>query len=660
MNAPLSPIKFRPDRTRDLNMSVASPRPSVLRAPASAPLGQILLDQGLITQANLNRALALQKRWSAPLGQILISEDCVSDISVARALSLQAGKVFVDLDKSPPDPRLMAKFTAAECLKLGFLPYRLQGGAFVIALTLQADIAEVSRRLPPGYSNLRFVAVLERQLHLALQKSCAPELSKAAEMQTPARYSCRNWSTKRACLVTGALAGVFVLAVMLTGAQAVAVLFYIAIGVLLINSVLKAACLAALPFKRAQARPLKHIQADGAQVLPKFSILVPLFKEQDIATALVKRLEKIDYPRALLEVCLIVEADDPVTRRALHKDQLPGWMRVIRVPQGTLKTKPRAMNYALNFTTGSLIGVYDAEDAPAPNQLHVVAQRFAEVDPKVACLQGILSFYNGHTNWLSRCFSFEYAGWFRVMLPGLQKIGFAIPLGGTTLFFRRDVLIKLGAWDSHNVTEDADLGMRLARHGYRSEMIETITEEEANSRVWPWIRQRSRWLKGYAITWAVHMRNPLKLLRELGAWKFTGFQVLFLGTLAAFLLAPLFWWNVVAFVFGLPNPVLQQIDGTTLAFVTASFIASEVVTLSVFLTAALKLEKRPNLAWLLTLPTYFIFGTLAAYRGGIELLFRPFFWDKTAHGMFGGAQIDQTKPTPAEPVNRKIFSRRQF
>jgi cellulose synthase/poly-beta-1,6-N-acetylglucosamine synthase-like glycosyltransferase len=190
------------------------------------------------------------------------------------------------------------------------------------------------------------------------------------------------------------------------------------------------------------------------------------------------------------------------------------------VPLGTLQTKPRALNYALSFAKGSIIGVYDAEDAPAPDQLHVVVNRFAQRGPEVVCLQGQLDFYNSHSNWLAHCFTVEYATWFRIMLPSLERLGLAIPLGGTTLFFRRDILESLGGWDAHNVTEDADLGIRLARHGYRTEIIDTVTQEEANARAWPWVKQRSHWLKGYAITYGVHMRSPLKLWRDLGAWRF--------------------------------------------------------------------------------------------------------------------------------------------
>ena len=194
------------------------------------------------------------------------------------------------------------------------------------------------------------------------------------------------------------------------------------------------------------------------------------------------------------------------TRDALERQALPGWVRVIPVPDAQLRTKPRALNYAMLFARGTVVGVYDAEDAPDPDQIHRVVACFHRGPPTLACVQGVLDFYNPRTNWLARCFTIEYASWFRVILPGMQRLGLAVPLGGTTLFFRRDILDRLGGWDAHNVTEDADLGIRLARHGYYTQLLDTVTQEEANCHVLPWIKQRSRWLKGYAVTWLVHMR----------------------------------------------------------------------------------------------------------------------------------------------------------
>lgn len=386
---------------------------------------------------------------------------------------------------------------------------------------------------------------------------------------------------------------------------------------------------------------------DGAPLIiarmPTVSILVPLYKEREIAARLVKRLNRLDYPKELLDICLVVEADDHVTRDTLDRIGLPGHIRQIAVPERALKTKPRALNYALDFCRGAIVGVYDAEDAPSPDQIHRVVHRFHERGQDVACLQGVLDFYNAKTNWLSRCFTVEYAVWFRVILPGLSRLGLVVPLGGTTLFFRRAALEKLGGWDAHNVTEDADLGVRLARHGYRAELIDIVTEEEANCRFWPWIKQRSRWLKGYAITWAVHMRSPAKLWSDLGAWRFFGVQLLFLGTISQFLLAPLLWsfWMIPL---GLPHP-MTAVASSWLVYVTASgFILSESISIAIGIYAVRGPRHRFLIPWVPTLYFYFPMAALASYKGVIELLTRPFFWDKTTHGVFD-------VPDPAEAPN---------
>ena len=254
--------------------------------------------------------------------------------------------------------------------------------------------------------------------------------------------------------------------------------------------------------------------------------MVPLLRESEIAETLVKRLSRLTYPKALLDVVLVLEEGDATTRATLERTELPKWMRVIEVPASDgLTTKPRALNYALDFCRGSLIGIWDAEDAPAPSQIEDVVEHFHHADEDVVCLQGILDYYNPRANWMARCFTIEYATWWRLVIPGIAKLGLVVPLGGTTLFFRRDKLIELGGWDAHNVTEDADLGVRLARAGYRTEIIPTVTMEEANCRVWPWVRQRSRWLKGFAITWAVHMQKPRQTLKDLGLYRFLGLQV---------------------------------------------------------------------------------------------------------------------------------------
>jgi cellulose synthase/poly-beta-1,6-N-acetylglucosamine synthase-like glycosyltransferase len=321
-------------------------------------------------------------------------------------------------------------------------------------------------------------------------------------------------------------------------------------------------CLTALKIAAAIAAlraPLPGPMPASDAIPPVVSIIVALYNEADIAPRLVRRLAQIDYPADLMDVILAVEAEDHITLDALADAELPPWMRVVVVPEGQVKTKPRALNHAFDHARGAIIGVYDAEDAPDPDQLHRVVERFQRSGPEVACLQGVLDYYNPRTNWLSRCFTIEYAGWFRLVLPGLARLGLVVPLGGTTLFFRREVLDRLGAWDAHNVTEDADLGMRLARMGYRCRTITSRTYEEATFHLGAWSKQRTRWLKGWMQTLLVHTRQPVRLVREMGLTGAAAFVTLLGGTLLSALVHPvsigLVAWQ--AWSGDLPRPAMR-------------------------------------------------------------------------------------------------------
>ena len=294
------------------------------------------------------------------------------------------------------------------------------------------------------------------------------------------------------------------------------------------------------------------------------------------------------------------------------------------------------MNYALPFCRGDIVGIYDAEDRPDPGQIRAVVHHLQSAAPEVACVQGYLDFYNGSQNWLARCFTLEYAIWFRVVLLGVQRLGLPIPLGGTSVFIRRGVLEQLGGWDAHNVTEDADLGMRLARFGYRCEMIASTTLEEANCRVGPWIRQRSRWLKGYAVTWATHMRRPRALWRDLGPAGFVGFQVLFLGAITSYLALPAFWVLGLAGQ-GLGLPVFQGMPAWLVAGFVASMLAGQAVMLATAAVAARDAARPGLLPWVAILPLYWPLGAIAAWRAVGEIFTRPSFWHKTEHGVSGAS-----------------------
>ncbi len=595
------------------------------RKPA---LGVQLLRSGVVSSDEMLSALAHQGREAGRLPDVLRARGLVVERDLLEVEAKNWGIKVIDLEQSLPDPRLIDAVGASTCLRHGLVPWRSVGGVTVVALSQPDEFHQLRPMLEDRLGPVSGALASPRAIVAAVHAWRGPTLAQAAENRVAAAESCRNWpKLHRAPRTMVALIGLVALALAAPVGLGLGLLAFAMISLALLVGLKLAATLAAL---RGDP-PLPQPASDA--ILPVVSILVALYRESDIAPRLVRRLARLDYPEELLDVILAVEAEDQVTIDALATAELPPWMRVIVVPQGEVKTKPRALNHALTFARSAIIGVYDAEDAPDPDQLRQVVARFQRSGPEVACLQGILDYYNPRTNWLSRCFTIEYAGWFRLILPGIARLGLVVPLGGTTLFFRRSVLEALGGWDAHNVTEDADLGIRLARHGYRTDLIATVTEEEANCRPLPWVKQRSRWIKGYMMTWAVHMRSPALLWRQLGPRAFLGFQVMFLGTIAQFVLAPLLLSFMVV-PFGLPHPLFQALPTAAVWGMAAIFALSELVNLSIGLIGTRRTRHGLSLWWVPTMKLYFPLASLAAYKALFELATRPFYWDKTTHGLF--------------------------
>lgn len=608
-------------------------------APPRRAVGQILLDMGALQTGDLLRALALQSRQDALLGDILLAHDMITEAQLAAALARQFSTVVIDPVAQPPDPRLIDQLGPKQCISLGCLPWRRAGGTTVIACSRPDMFAQHRQAVAAVFGPVAVVLITTSQLHAALLQSRRSALRLFAETCVAPAESCRHWMVGRARVWgVGSIVALTLLAIILPF-WTFSILVAVAVISLALSTALKLAALVAHLRTRRSAAPRSMLNgplSSGGFKLPLISIMIPLYREADVIPRLLNRLSKLAYPVELLDVLLIVEERDHTTQIALAQQPLPSWARTITVPHAVLKTKPRALNFALNFAKGTIIGVYDAEDAPEADQLYRVARRFAAADDRLACLQGVLDFYNPTTNWLSRCFTIEYAAWFRIILPGLEKLGLVLPLGGTTLFFRRDILEDLGGWDAHNVTEDADLGIRLARHGYRTELLPTTTFEEANCHVIPWIKQRSRWLKGYAITYAVHMRDPKLLLSQLGMRRFLGLQVLLLGTLLQFLLTPVLW-SFWLLLFGLGHPFDGLLPMWLAVTFATLFLLSEVSNLTINLIALRQRHHRALRIWTPSLHFYFPLAALAAYKGLWELMSTPFYWDKTAHGKYHAA-----------------------
>ncbi|SDY45977.1 glycosyltransferase family 2 protein [Citreimonas salinaria] len=609
------------------------------------PLGRILIEDGVLSPKALLGAMAEAGRLSRPLAQVIAADALVPPEALLRAQAEHYGAMVLRRAAMTPNPDALALVPADICLAHGILPWIKLGDTLVVATARPESFDAARAAMPDLPEKLVMALTMEQDIHDTIAEHHGAALARAAETARSAEVSCRDMDSA----TPGAIAAGLLFAVGCAVALWVAPHWFFAAALtlalisLVVSQGIKLAALAALP-RRPRPRPVEALP----DAPPTVTLMVPLFQEEAIADALLHRLSRLRYPKSALEILLVLEAGDERTKAALARITLPPWVRSICVPPGRITTKPRALNYALNYACGTIIGILDAEDSPAPDQIDHVVARFARAPHDVACLQGILDFYNPRANWLSRCFAVEYAAWFRVLLPGLAKLGFVVPLGGTTVYIRREALAATGGWDAHNVTEDADLGILLARRGYVTELIPTVTREEANNRFWPWIRQRSRWLKGYAITWWVHNRRPAALMRDVGFWRFWGVQAVFLTTVLQFVLAPVLWsfWLIV---FGLPHPLDAMLEPEVRSTLVATFLAAEAVTILIGAAALLRSPHRGLIPWVPTLFAYHPLGTLAIYRGLWEMLTRPFYWDKTQHGRSGPDTPDADTP-PDEAV----------
>ncbi len=372
--------------------------------------------------------------------------------------------------------------------------------------------------------------------------------------------------------------------------------------------------------------------------LPVYTILVPAYHEAELIARTIAALENLDYPADRLDIRLLLEEDDLKTIAAarLAPGALP--REIVLIPKGLPRTKPKACNVGLVGAKGVLVTIYDAEDRPEPLQLRRAVAAFRRLPPLVACLQAKLSYHNIHQNLLTRWFTAEYETWFSLMLPALARIGGPVPLGGTSMHIPRAILQAVGAWDPFNVTEDADLGIRLQRLGYEVAVLDSTTLEEANSDVVNWVRQRSRWYKGYLQTWLVHMRQPVRLWREVGGRAFLGINLLLGAVPLVAVLNPIFWALTVVWFLAQPHALTVLLPAPVYYPALASMLAGNFLALYVSVIA-IRVRRRPDLLPAVILsPLYWGLMSIAAIRALAQLLVAPSFWEKSVHGL---------DPTPA-------------
>ncbi len=590
-----------------------------------------------IDEATLARASAIAVRWGVHPHEVLIANGWLAAEDYYRALAGICGAPF-KAKLGGADVAPTANASPRQCLASGLLKERARSRSFVLApdRLRPNGLREMLARLSPH----TFSLASPEAVRSAICRHFAPSFARHAVEGLALRHPDQSAQARpalwqRLAFVLGATAilGALVLAPVKTIwalTLALALLFVPLIAFRLI---------AAWGLMREGTREPTAPPRLPEYELPIYTILVPLYREAHMLPGLIQALTRLDWPTAKLDIKLILEAVDPETIAVAQAMRLPGDVEIVVVPELHPRTKPKALNYALPLARGEYVVIYDAEDRPERDQLRRALHAFRSGPPNLAAVQAKLNLYNAADNWLTRQFTIEYCALFDALLPALDRLKLPIPLGGTSNHFRVSALKWLMAWDPFNVTEDADLGMRLARKGYRCQVLPSTTYEEAPRRFMCWLRQRTRWLKGYVQTWLVHMRSPAALWRELGPRGFFAFQIMVGGTVLSALVHP---WFYVLLGFELAHGGLlarpMSLFGWPFWLIAwINLLTGYLASMALGLLGVRRRSYRDLLKHIPLMPLYWLLISAAAYRAIFQFMTARFEWEKTEHGLAQGS-----------------------
>lgn len=601
--------------------------------PSRPPcLGAYLLAQGWLHPAEHTAAVALQAQTHERFGAILLAHGWITRRQLARALAAIWDLAYVEVADCP-FPNAAAPWTLAQAIEHHAVIWRVREAYLFVAVTdrpspaLYMALADTfpgatwEFAVTPPWDFQRF---LRHHYGEALQTAATttllrrhPEESAARVLTFPQQMGAIGFlGLVLAGLITHGTTTLALLNLGLTSVFAAAVCFKWLLAVI-----------GGVPQGDAAPPPVPPA------ALPLYTLLIPVYQEAPLIPQLLEAIAALDYPPEKLEVLLLIESDDAATWTAAMAAQPPAYVHLIQVPPGQPRTKPRACNVGLHLAHGEYLVIYDAEDRPDPDQLLKAAAAFAQAPPDVICLQAALNYYNQSSNRLTRLFTLEYSYWFDQMLPGLQRLGMPIPLGGTSNHFRTAALRALDGWDPYNVAEDADLGVRAAARGYRVAVLPSTTWEEATAHVPNWLRQRSRWLKGYLQTFLVHNRTPGALIRRVGWRSALGTWLLIGGTplgSLAYLPSALCFGDWLA----THNPALAALfPPPVLAIGLWNLLVGTALGIYLSMLAVWRRRQYALTGDSLLTPIYWMLHSLAAYKGLVQLITRPFYWEKTRHGL---------------------------
>jgi cellulose synthase/poly-beta-1,6-N-acetylglucosamine synthase-like glycosyltransferase len=606
-------------------------------SPTDGAIADLLVQRRFMTLEQLDEAAQKASAWGVGLVDVVLANRWIKPQQFYQTLARHFDLPFVDLMANPPEQELLQEGLADEYTRRLVMPWRRRNGRLVIATARPGPETVVFVRSQWG-AEVDFVVTSKFDILWQVQRifrdfqsqQAVYELAELDPGMSARRVVTPMQLVSLLALLTALAAGIaFAPIATLIAINLVMTVFYLG------NFIFKG--LLVWVGGRAPARSGLALDIEARllkdEELPPYTILVPMFREPEVLPILANALRQLDYPLGKLDIKIVLEEGDNETIDATKALGLEGIFEIIRVPPSKPQTKPKACNYALKFARGDLLVIYDAEDKPEPDQLRKVVAAFRRSTPNTACIQCRLNYYNAGENWLTRMFTLDYALWFDLMLPGLERLGVPIPLGGTSNHFKIEVLRELHAWDPFNVTEDADLGIRMTQKGYRVGVIDSTTYEEANCSTPNWIRQRSRWIKGYMQTFLVHTRHPLRFMRQQGPLAALGFTFFIGGTMLSGLLNPLFWaiflvWCITqttGFAIAFP-PLLLCLALFNLLMGNGLFIYLSMI--APFRRGWLELTP-----YGLTVFWYWVLMSVAAFKGLWQLIVNPFYWEKTQHGI---------------------------
>lgn len=617
-----------------------------LGATDSEAFADLLVRSGLVSPENLEFARQVTLRTGAHIDQVLISEGLLDSESLLLVEARSWGIHPIDLQSVTFDEQLVRRTSGQTYITENWMPIRRNAAGSIFVATARGVSPERVARIRSllGYAEVQFVATTSWEIKNACLRVFRDEIADEAAnelwRQNPAMSARVTFS--RGQKILGAIVAVLLVTSVVVWPVPTA------IGALALMSV---TFLAGTSFKFFVAmrgarydvvERVSRAQVDALvdRDLPRYTVLVPVFREANIVGQLIRNLGGLDYPTEKLDVLILIEEEDCETRDAVLASHPPPHFRIVTIPKGYPQTKPRACNVGLFFATGDFLVIYDAEDTPDPDQLKKAVVAFSRGGDETVCLQASLNYFNDRENALTRMFTLEYSYWFDYMLAGLDFGDLPIPLGGTSNHFRTDALIELGGWDPYNVTEDADLGIRASAMGYRVGVINSTTMEEANTSIPNFIRQRSRWIKGYMQTTLVHARHPVALIRQIGLRRFMSFVLLIAGTPATFL-GVIPFYIVTIFTVFLPVNALAAFFPVWLLWLTLlNFVIGNVVMIYLSMMGPYKRGTFYLVLWALLNPLYWLLHSIASYKALWQLLTNPHYWEKTEHGLTTHVQHD--------------------